>query len=91
MVDSRSGTEKVQDEPRKLLVSGLTGRELGNHHSHTHNEKKAERTENQQTLLKSIRPEVTGQTPVPKLEVVKTGNKSLLEAKAQEEKPRNGY
>ena len=48
VVDSRSGTEKVQDEPRKHLVSGPTGRELGNHHSHTHNEKKAERTENQQ-------------------------------------------
>ena len=33
----------------------------------------------------------TGQTPVPKLEVVKTGNHSLLEAKAQEQKARNGY
>ena len=50
----------------------------GNHHSST-------------SLLKSTRPEVTGQTPVPKLEVVKTGNHSLLEAKAQEQKPRNCY
>lgn len=64
--------------------------ELGNHHSHPHNDKKAERTENQQLFWNP--PDLKSQgKPLSQNWRWWKQETSLLEAKAQEQKPRNCY
>lgn len=41
----------IQVKIKGLLVSGRACKVLGSHHSHPHNEKKAEQTKNQQVFL----------------------------------------